>query len=90
MAGGLGLGNRHRAWFQVEESLRVSTPGGSDVAPAPQGRVKPVFGPRGRTSARSLVVTEPAYRPAHSHLPAFGRLGPQSKGHHGRHAEDAS
>ena len=35
MAGGLGLGNRHRAWFQVEESLRVSTRGGSDVAPAP-------------------------------------------------------
>ena len=35
MAGGLGLRNRHRAWFQVEESLRVSTRGGSDVAPAP-------------------------------------------------------
>ena len=38
MAGGLGLRNRHRAWFQVEESLRVSTPGGSAEA-RPSGGV---------------------------------------------------
>ena len=37
MAGGLGLRNRHRAWFQVEESLRVSTRGAPMSPPPPYG-----------------------------------------------------
>jgi len=75
MAGGLGLGNRHRAWFQVEESLRVSTPRGSSVAPPVSGRARiSVF--QGGVSKRSVAsVIRPPEEDTKLTTEEHGQLG---------------